>query len=137
MTIDAFEFVKTGRMGVIALGTSVARVHAAAGLPDSRTAPGLSPEMQRFGRLQIQIRSGVIHGIFLSTLRLNRPSYPRISYENIGSLLEASVGDATRLLAAMGLSVHVDKTLTSEWQTTLVVGDAGVRMAFNAGGLST
>ena len=128
MNVDALDFLRTGRLGTLAVGMSRDEVTGRLGAPDGVAGGRKTPEILRYGSVQVMCEKLTVRAIFLG-LGTNLSVHPEVSLVGWAPSALMTLADITAFLEANQLAFAVEKAASAAF-TTLRIRTSGVRLAF-------
>jgi hypothetical protein len=127
MNIDLESFIRTGRIGDLALGITKESVLGLLGPPDDTIGGRGTPEILRYGDVEIMVKDG--RATFIS---ITLPSAPNSDTPHAGwqPTANTTLLECQKFLWTHQIVAQPEHRTTRGSFKTLVVGASGVRLSF-------
>jgi hypothetical protein len=128
MDIDLESFIRTGRIGDIALGVTKNSILQLLGPPDDAIGGRAAPEILRHGDVEIMVKDG--RATFISITAPNARNSDT-AYAGWQPTVDTTLLECQEFLRTNQIVAQPEHRTTRGSFKTLVVGASGVRLAFS------
>jgi hypothetical protein len=125
------NFLRTGRFGLVCLGTTSRSLTELLGYPDDRSVE--EPEIRKYGNLEIVFRDGLVHMIALYFRDGNFIS--PFSFSDYCPNDQTSLSDMEHFLRTNQISYSPEESLTFDSQSGLRISVSNATLVFSQGRL--